>query len=117
VFVESLIASAIVAMALAAMFRVVADGAASDRAVMSRRMALLVAQSEMDAVGATIPVAPGQSSGVTGELIWRLEISPYEEGGDADQAGGLYRVVVSVRPRAGGADLVSLRSLRLGAAA
>ena len=42
---------------------------------------------------------------------------PYEEGGDADQAGALYRVVVGVRPRAGGPDLVTLRRLRLGAAA
>jgi len=98
-------------------FQVIGDSAARDRAVTARRMALLIAQSELDAVGAAIPVAPGQSSGVAGDLVWRVEIAPYEEGGDADQAGALYRVVVGVRPRAGGPDLVTLRSLRLGAAA
>ncbi len=117
VFVETIIAAAIVAMALGAMFQVIADGAARDRAVTLRRMALLIAQSELDAVGAAIPVAPGQSSGVAGDMVWRVEITPYQEGGDADRAGALYRVVVGVRPRAGGAELVTLRSLRLGAEA
>jgi hypothetical protein len=117
VFVESLIAAAIVAMALGAMFRVISDSAARDRAVTMRRLALLVAQSELDRIGAEIPTAPGQSSGVDGTLAWRVEIEPYADAGEPDQAGALYRVIVEVRPVAGGPDLVTLRSLRLGAEA
>jgi hypothetical protein len=50
-------------------------------------------------------------------MVWRVEISPYADGVDASAAGGLWEVAVSVRPRAGGADLARLQSLRLGPAA
>jgi len=114
VFIESMIAAAIVAMALAATFRVITDGAQRDRAVETRRAALLVAQSELAATGSEIPLQPGQSAGSAGDFIWRVDVSPYIDGVDASAVGGLWRVDVSVSPRAGGADLVTLDSLRLG---
>ena len=113
VFVEALVATAIVAMILAATFRVIADGAARERRTDSRRMALLVAQSEVAAVGADIPLAPGESAGFAGNLVWRVNVSPYDGAGGATAAGALMKVHVSVRPRAGGAELVVLDSLRL----
>lgn len=113
VFVEALVASAIVAMILAATFRVVGDGAARERMIESRRLALLVAKSELAAVGTEIPLAPGESAGFAGDQVWRVEISPYDAGGAANSAGALMRVQVAVRRRAGGGNLVVLESLRL----
>ena len=115
VFVEALVAAAIVAMILAATLRVISDGAARERMTESRRMALLVAKSELAAVGSEIPIEPGESAGFAGNLVWRADISPYDAAGGANSAGELMRVRISVRPRAGGPDLVVLDSLRLGA--
>lgn len=114
VFVESIIAAAIVAMALATTFRVIADSAARDRAIEARRAALLVAQSELDAVGSEIPLVPGRTAGVAGDMVWRVAVFPYPEGGEANAVGILWRVAVTVGPRAGGPDLATLESLRLG---
>jgi len=113
-FVESIVSAAIVAMALGATYRVVADSAARDRAAESRRAAVLVAQSELAAVGADIPLVPGDTSGQSGDLDWRVDITPYGESQDNSPVGQLLRVAVSVSPRGGGASLVTLQSLRLG---
>ena len=113
VFVEALVATAIVAMILAATFRVITDGAARERMIEGRRLALLVAKSELAAVGAEIPLTPGESAGFAGDQVWRVDISPYDAGGAANSAGALMRVQVAVRRRAGGADLMVLDSLRL----
>jgi general secretion pathway protein I len=104
-------------MALGTTFQIIADGAARDRAVEARRAALLVAKSELAAVGSEIPLAPGRSSGQAGDMVWRVEITPYADGVDSAATGGLLRVAVAVGPRAGGTDLVELDSLRLGPAA
>jgi hypothetical protein len=113
-FVDAIVASAIVALALSAAFRVIAETAGRERGVDSRRSALLVAQSELDAVGSAIPLEAGQRAGIVDDMIWRVEVSPYLDAGGSNAAGGLWRVVVAVRPRAGGRDLVTLESLRLG---
>jgi hypothetical protein len=114
VFVEAMIAAAIVAVALAAAYRVIGQGAVEQHAVEARRAALLVAQSELDAVGAEIPLEAGSHAGLSGDMVWRVDMEPYEDGGDPNIVGALWRVVVSVRPQAGGEALVTLRSLRLG---
>jgi hypothetical protein len=113
-FVESIVAAAIVAIALGTTWRVVGDGAARDHAAEARRAALLVAQSELAAVGADIPLAPGDASGESGDMAWRVEITPYAENEDRGPGGELLRVAVSVSPRSGGSTLVTLQSLRLG---
>ncbi len=113
VFVEALVATAIVALILAAAFHVIIEGAARERRLDSRGMALLVAQSELAAVGADIPLAPGESAGIAGDLVWRVNVSPYDGAGAPNSAGALMKVHVSVRPRAGGPDLVGLDTLRL----
>jgi general secretion pathway protein I len=116
VFIESVVAAAIVAMALVGTLRVIADSAARDHAVEDRRAAVLIAQSELDAVGSEIPLAEGQSAGVAGDLVWRVATAPYTEAGDPGPAGIPWRVVVTVSPRAGGRVLARLESLRLGPA-
>ncbi len=113
VFVEALVATAIVAMILAATFHVIVEGAARERRLDSQRMALLVAKSELAAVGADIPLAPGESAGFAGNLVWRVNVSAYGGAGPPNPAGALMKVHVSVRPRSGGPDLAGLDSLRL----
>jgi type II secretory pathway component PulJ len=113
VFVEAMIASAIVAMVLAALFQVMADSAARNRALEQRRMALLVARSELADVGADIPLAAGATSGVAGPFSWRVDITPYTAEGEASAAGALLKTAVSVRQRGGGPELARLISLHL----
>lgn len=113
IFVESMIAAAIVALVLATAFRVIADSADRERITEGRRSALLIAQSELAAVGSEIPLASGQSSGLSGDIVWRVDISPYSDGVDSSSVGGLWRVAVSVRPRGADRDSVRLQTLRL----
>jgi type II secretory pathway pseudopilin PulG len=114
VFVESIIAAAIVAMALGATLQVVADSAGRDRSAEAHRTALLVAQSELDEVGVNIPLETGRTFGEADEMAWRVDVSPYAAEGEPNSAGALWKVAVSVRSRHGGPDLVSLETLRLG---
>lgn len=114
IFVESLVAAAIVAMILVTTFRVITDGAVHARMAEQRRMALLVAQSELAEVGTEIPIAAGEKSGVSGDMFWSVDVSPYSDESGASTAGALWKVTVSVQPRSGGRNLVSLRTLRLG---
>ncbi|MBV9994440.1 MAG: hypothetical protein JO127_04425 [Caulobacteraceae bacterium] len=113
-FVEAVIAAAIVALALAATFRAIAESADRGRRIETHREAALVAQSELASVGSDIPLQEGGTSGVAGDLVWRLEVSPYSDGVDASAVGALWRVTVAVRPRTGAADIVRLETLRLG---
>jgi hypothetical protein len=114
VFIESMVAAAIVAMGLAATFQVISDSARRNRDVDSHRAALLIAQSELAAVGSEFPLHAGETMGGDGDFIWRIEVSPYSDGVASSAAGGLWRVSVAIRPRAGGPDLVTLQTLRLG---
>ena len=114
IFVESLIAAAIVGMILSATFRVISDGAVRARATEQRREALMVAQSTLDSVGAEIPIKAGEGSGVSGDMAWTVDIAPYSDESGASTVGALWKIVVSVRPRDGGRTLAALRTLRLG---
>ena len=59
VFLDTMIAAAIVALTLGVMFRTISDSAARQRTIEARRSAYLVAQSELASVGSAIPLAPG----------------------------------------------------------
>ncbi|HXU99199.1 MAG TPA: hypothetical protein VG166_01720 [Caulobacteraceae bacterium] len=106
-------AATIAAMALGATFKVIGDSAARERAVEARLAAVEVAQSELADIGAEIPLTPGDTDGVAGTLAWRVEIEPYADASEDSDAGRLLQVFVSVRPRAGGAKLVELTTLRV----
>jgi Tfp pilus assembly protein PilX len=114
VFIESLVAAAVVAMIMMGMLRVVSDAASHTRMTEQRRVALLVAKSELAEVGAEIPIAFGKSTGVSGNLAWTVDITPYSDETGASSVGALWAVDVSVRPRFERGDLVRLRTLRLG---
>lgn len=117
VFIEALVATAIVAMILVATLRVVADGAAHARAVEDRRLALLLARSQLAAVGSQTPLEAGENGGSAGALLWTVRIDPYSDPtGDqsaASSAGDLWQVRVAVRRRETRRDLVVLDTVRL----
>jgi type II secretory pathway pseudopilin PulG len=113
VLVEALIAAAIVAMVLVAVFQIAADSAARRHGVETRRHALLIAQSQLAAVGSTVPLAPGAVQGRDGDEVWRIDMQPCNAGQGASAAGRLFCVDVSVRPAEGGAPWASLSSRRL----
>ncbi len=112
VFIEALVATAIVAMVLGATFQIAGDSAARRRGLEARRDALLTAQSELAAVGSEIPLSPGTVAGTDGERAWQVDMQPCG-GGNGGTAGRLYCVEVSVRAQQGGAPLVSLSTRRL----
>jgi len=114
VFVESMIAAAIVAMSLGAMYRAIEDGAHRLHKLDDKQNALMVAQSELAAVGSTIPLAAGMTGGTDGPYAWRVDIEPYNGASEASTAGDVWRVSVSVRSLDGGNGLVSLDSLTVG---
>jgi hypothetical protein len=114
VFIEALVAAAVVSIIMMAMYRVITDAAMHSRMSEQRRVALLVAKSELAEVGALIPMASGENSGVSGDMAWSVLVSPYSDDSGASAVGALWSVDVSVRPRAGGRPLVRLRTLRLG---
>ena len=113
VFIEALIAAAIVSMILAAGFQVTADSANRRRMVEARRYALMVARSQMAAVGYSIPLTAGAAPGRDGPHLWRVDKQPCaREAGDTAH-GARYCVAVSVRDARGGPPLVTLKSRRL----
>jgi hypothetical protein len=113
VFIESMVAAAIVALSLATMYRVIEDGAMRNRTVNEKQNALLIAQSELAAVGSAIPLATGMTGGTEGPYAWRIDISPSDAESPASSAGPLWQVTVSVRPLDGGNAIITLNSLAL----
>lgn len=111
VLIETMVAAAIIAIMLAAMYRGIGDSARRDHIATEKRMALLIAQSEMDTVGTTVPLASGVTAGVEGQYVWRITIFPYSIQNDSAGAGQLMQVTVSVRDGQSGASLVSLSTL------
>jgi hypothetical protein len=115
VFIESMVAAAIVTLSLAAMYRTVEESAHNSRVIAEKRMAMLIAQSHLATIGSVIPVAQGDTGGIEGAYAWSVAITP-DNDTNASDAGQLWQVTVAVRPAEGGNDLVTLRSLALGPA-
>jgi general secretion pathway protein I len=112
VLMEALVSAAIVATMLVATYRVIGDSALRHQKVEARRYALMLARSQMAAVGTAIPLASGLAEGNDGEDIWRVAMEPCGSGANA--AGVLYCVTVSVSSAQGGGPLLTLSSRRLG---
>lgn len=86
VLVEAMVGSAIIAMTLVAMYSAIIESARHNQAAEERRNALMIAQSELAAVGTLIPAAPGVTEGTQGDFIWRVDIEPWAAG--QQQGGG-----------------------------
>jgi type II secretory pathway pseudopilin PulG len=91
--VETLVASAIIAGMLGVVFQVIETGARQIRSVENRRLAILVAQSQLAAVGAAQNNSFGETTGVTGGVRWRIKIT--QRRGNSSSAARLEDVVVT----------------------
>ena len=110
--VEALIGAAIVTLTLGTMFESIVDSASRNRVSEEKRIASLIAQSELASVGSVIPIEPGVASGVEAGFPWRIQIQPFSGTMPVSTAGQLWDVQVSVRS-ARGTPLVSLHTLAL----
>ena len=110
--VEALIGSAIIAVTLVAMYGAIVESAARNRMAEARRMAMLIAQSQMSAIGATIPAVPGITEGTEGNFYWRVDIEPYNDGPPRSPVGQLCKATVVVE-NAHRAPLANLDTLIL----
>ncbi len=78
--VEVLVAITIIGAALGVTSQVITNGAQQTRAVEERRLAILVAQSQLAAVGAARNSRFGESRGSTDGVRWRIEVKPWTSG-------------------------------------
>ena len=125
--IEVVVALLIFGLAFAVVARIIQTGVLQSGRAEAMTTATLLARSQLARIGADVPVAEGELDGDAGEgFHWRIVIHPAVlEDGRGDQAEGPalrpkilpYQVEVMVawgadRP----AELVTLTSLRLGAA-
>lgn len=108
ILVDSMIALLVLALVLGVTLDGIANATRSARHVSDTRRALMLARSMLDAVGGPVPLAPGTTTGVDGDFVWRVAIDR------AEQGGGLARVTVIVQ-RPGAPPLARLATLRLAA--
>ena len=111
IFLDTMIAAAIVAVSLAMLYSTIADSVKRDGAAQDRAMATLVAQSELAAVGYEIPLDARSAAGVMSPYVWRIAMTPWSGGGTQMGASRLWLVTVTVGRD--GRDVVSLNTLRL----
>ena len=108
--VETLIALAIIAAALAATLRVVVSQARATRSVDDRRMAMLVAQSQMSAIAAAAGSGQFDTRGRTSGVDWHVAIAPYQT---AYPSPKVEQITVAAGVGTAGKPLITLHSLRL----
>lgn len=108
VLVETLIAILIVAGMAGLWFETVAANARQQQGLADRRLAMLVARSQLATVGVLSAIAPGETTGYDAGFEWRIAI------GSSSGAPAGSRVVTVTVARPKGVTLASLTSLRLG---
>lgn len=108
---ETLVATAIIAAMLGVTFQSIETGARQARQLEERRQAMLVAQSQLTAVGAAQSTSFGETSGLTSSIRWRLSVRPYR----ANEPSGvrLEEVSITAGLASDRRDLVSLKSIRV----
>jgi hypothetical protein len=72
-----MVGAAIISMTLIGMYESIVTSASHNRMAESRRTAMMIAQSELAAVGPIIPATPGTTEGTEGDFYWRVDISAY----------------------------------------
>lgn len=110
--VEALIGAGIIALTLGTMYATTIESASRNRIAEDKRMALLIAQSELASVGPVLAIQPGVTSGVEAGYAWHIEIEPFTARSDTASAGQLWRVTVTVG-NSRKANLVTLATLAL----
>ena len=111
--VEALIGAGIIAVTLGAMYSATIASASRSRLAEDKRVALLIAQSEMASVGPVLAVQPGVTSGEEFGYTWHIAIDPYNTFSSTATAGQLWRVTVTVGNNIH-PNLATLSTLALG---
>ncbi len=109
--VETLVASAIIAAMLGVTYQAMQTSARQCRMVEDRRLATLVAQTQMAAIGASVTGNFGETRGTTSGVDWRIVAVPYRA--DGANSGRIKLDLISVSAGLGNRELVTLRTLRL----
>lgn len=112
IFIETLVATAIVAAMLGALFGILRDSNSDTRAANDRIRAAQVGESVLAGLGSVIPLGVGSTSGVEGDFTWQVTMAPYESSSVPSAAGRLLRVDVIVRRQNQQTSLLNLHSLR-----
>lgn len=113
IFLETVIATAIIAMILGAAYEAIGDSVKRARRVEHEQLSMLTARSQLAAVGTVVPLTPGITRGVDGTRAWSIEVRPYAGVRQQSNAGVPMLVTVSVTAGDSHASPVTLRSLRL----
>lgn len=117
--IEVLVAFVILSLAMGVIMQIFSGGMRNARLAEGYSRAVFLAESRLAAVGLEQPLVAGEVSGqLSPDLRWRVTISPYDDGGVADQllmSQRLYQVRVGVSwGDEGRQRRVELGSLRLG---
>jgi Tfp pilus assembly protein PilV len=113
VLVEALVATTVVAVIMVGVLRVVGDSLARHRTVETRRMALMIARSQLAGVGFVAPLAEGTRTGEQSDYVWRIDVSRCAGEVSESSAGQLYCVTVAVNPPGLDRAAVTLATRRL----
>jgi general secretion pathway protein I len=109
---EVLIALTILAVSVGVLFTSFSMSASGTRVAHHDIEVASAAQSVLARVGVDIPLRPGEQAGRVGEFDWIVVIAPYA--GDAGaSAMSVIPLEISLKIQKGGADALSLKTLRL----
>ena len=109
--IETLVATAIIAAMLGVTFQTIQIGAGQTRMVEDRRRVMLIAQSQLAAIGTAQSSSFGETNGLTSGIRWRLALRPFR----AEQPSGapLEIVTVTAGLESDKRDLVILKTIRV----
>ena len=108
---ETLVSAAIIAAMLGVMLQSITANAQQSRMIEQRRLALLVAQSQMAVADAVTATSFGDVRGVNKGIKWQVSITPYS--GTTSASVPLELVTVSAGNGKKDAPLITLKSLRI----
>lgn len=111
ILIEVLVALAVVTIILGAVYQAVGQSALQSRAAEAKRRALMVAESQIAAVGSVIPAQPGRTRGLSSDLAWQVDIAPLPAA--TSSAGRLLNVTVRVTPPQSERAAIILRTVML----
>ena len=115
--IEIIVAFAIVALAMSALFQIFSTGLRSSVVTENYNMAVLLADSKLAGIGIQEPLEEGVQSGTfENGFRWETNVRPHDDGGSTFTPGAIEAFEVTVTVKWGGLvreRTVSLATLRL----
>ena len=112
ILAETLVALIVLVLVVGAVTTVSVTSMRGQAVALQTRRALMIARSTLASVGVVVPGGPGTTTGVAGDIGWRVDV---ERVGAAGPLGTVVRVNVAAGP-VGGRSRVTLSELRLAPA-